>query len=160
MFAWLDQYSSALSTIASLGLLVVWIFYAQLAFNGILKQRRPRILINQVKGRDLNAEVIIANMSEQKIFIQLLLARVSADGEEYTRAITDVYIYDDDDSSRIAERDTSQGPLNPGASLQLGSFHQVAERVARGSGETCPWHFMELRVVFFYGSATSVVAAL
>src|SRR5699024_7141079 len=87
MFAWLDQYSSALSTIASLGLLVVWIFYAQLAFNGILKQRRPRILINQVKGRDLNAEVIIANMSEQKIFIQLLLARVSADGEEYTRAI-------------------------------------------------------------------------
>lgn len=159
MLDWINQHSESLSVLGNLGLLAVWIFYAQLALSGILKQRRPRILINQIKGRDLDAEIIIANMSEQKIYIQLLLALISTEDEEYTHAITDVYIYDDDNPDQISQRSSTQGPLNAGGYMHLGSFRQVAARVARGSGEQPLWGFMELRLVFFYGSASSVVAA-
>jgi hypothetical protein len=159
VFDWLNQYSRVLIALADVGVLLVWLFYAQLALNGILKNRRPRILINQVKGRDMNAEVIVANMSEQKIFVQMLLAAVQVDGEQYTHAITDAYVADDDDPERISERTSTQGPLAPGTVLEMGSFHQVARRLSRGASDETSWQSIELRIIFFHGSTSAAVMA-
>lgn len=159
MLPWIDQHSSSLTVIASFGTLAVWVFYAQILLNNVLQQRRPRVLINVGKGRDIDAEIIVANMSQDKIFIQLLLAVVRDDDGEFTRAITDVKIYDDDDTERVTERATSQGPLSPGSYLRLGSFRHVAQQVSPGAREQAPWQTLEVRLIFFYGSTSTVVAA-
>lgn len=159
MLAWISQHSGVLTVIINFGMLVVWAVYAQILLNSVMQQRRPRVLINQGKGRDLDAEIIVANMSHDKIFVQLLLAVVQADDDEFTRAITDVITYNDDDTEQVAERDTSQGPLSPGNYLSLGTFRQVARRASPGTREQNPWQSLEVRLIFFYGSNPTVVAA-
>src|SRR5699024_5580917 len=72
--------------------------------------------------------------------------------------ITDVYFYADDDSERITERTTSQGPLSAGGDLRLGSFRQIARQVTSDLHDP-PWQALKIRLVFFYGNRASAVAA-
>lgn len=159
MFDWINQHNNELTALANIGTLVVWLFYAQLALNGIIKQRRPRVLINQIKGQDLNAELIIVNMGEHKIYNQLLLAVVSTDDQSYTSAVTDAYIYDDEAPGEITDRTTVQGALDSGNTMNMGTFNQVAQRVSCNTDKLSRWRSLELRLIFFAGSESSVVAA-
>lgn len=155
MLSWITQHGDTLALLINFGMLAVWVFYAQILLNSFMQQNRPRVLINVGKGRDLDAEILVANMSQDKIFVQLLLAVVRTNDDEFTRAITDVRVYDDDDAEEVTKRDTSQGPMSPGSYLRLGSFRHVARRVSPGSEKQS----LEVRLIFFYGSNSTVVAA-
>lgn len=159
MLSWISQHSDTLGVLANLGMLAVWVLYAQLLLNSVIKQRRPRVLINEGKGRDLDAEIIIANMSDEKIYIQLLIALVDTDENKFTHTITDVYVYDDDNNDQVSERTTSQGPLGAGQDMHLGTFRRVMQQVSPGVTERQPWRALEIRLVFFYGSKSTPIAA-
>lgn len=137
MLHWVSQHSDALLVAINVGVLAVWVFYAQLLLGSLRRQRRARLLINEVKGRDMDAEIIVANMSAEVIFVQMLMAIVVSDGEEFTHTITDVYVEPDEVSDQPAERHTSQGPLASGDCMHLGSFRRIARLVSPGpNGET------------------------
>ena len=69
----------AISAIASVLTLFVWVFYAQLLYNGYVRQRRPRIIINRGKGvEEAEALCLISNMSNEAIYIQHLVAVLHA----------------------------------------------------------------------------------
>ena len=47
MLEWLSNNSNWITPATSIGTLLVWIFYAQLLYNGYSRQTRPRLLINR-----------------------------------------------------------------------------------------------------------------
>lgn len=161
MFDWLNAHSSALQVVANFGMLAVWLFYAQLLLSSLRRERRSRLLINQGKGEDAEAEILVANMSRESVFVEMLLAVLATDrGEVCTRPITDVNLHQDDDPSLRTYRTTSQGPLHSGGYMRLGTFGRIAQWVSRSDGKAPRWHSLEIRVIFFYGSEDTPLAAL
>lgn len=52
---WLNENAQAISAVASIFTLFVWVFYAQLLYNGYVRQRRPRVIINRGQGTGVDA---------------------------------------------------------------------------------------------------------
>lgn len=98
-------------------------------------------------------------MSQSGIFIQLLLAVVEADGERFSRSITDISVREEGHGSERTRRATTQGPLSAGSYIALGSFRQIAQWVSPDSREYSRWQSLEIRVIFFYGTDYAPVAA-
>lgn len=71
---WLNQNSGAISAVTGILTLMIWVFYAQLLYNGYVRQRRPRIIINRGSGKNLSSLCLISNMSAEAIFVQHIIA--------------------------------------------------------------------------------------
>ena len=71
---WLNDNAQAISAVASICTLFVWVFYAQLLYNGYVRQRRPRVIINRGKGIGVDSICLISNMSSEAIYVQHLVA--------------------------------------------------------------------------------------
>lgn len=153
MLDWLNQNSQLINVAINAGMLCVWLLYAHLLLSSYRRQRRPRVLINQIKGCDLDSELLLCNMSEESIFIQGLLAVVEADnGSATTRALTDVEVHNDEDHAGETRRVTTQGPLAAGSYMRLGSFQQLMGYIEPQASDISHWKVLELRLIFIYGS--------
>lgn len=151
MLDWISQHHKLLSLIVSFGTLLIWLVYAQLLYLGFRRQRRPRLIINRGKKKDINALCIISNMSAEPIFIEYIIATLETSRGRIVMDVTDFeqqYSNDDDldsneeekrksrrvlNESRVSEN-TRQGPLGSGDFLHIGTFYDLILRMARDEG--------------------------
>lgn len=158
MFEWISQHKGVLNVIISLGTLFLSLVYAQLLYWGFRRQRRPRLLINRGKKRDIEALCIISNMSAESIFLEYIVADLEtsrgtltvdvtdrkqqysegdeARGDDHHRSGRD---HDDDDHDPRHDRrdhhyDTRQGPLDSGDFLHIGTFSGLIASIAELEG--------------------------
>lgn len=162
---WISDHAQAINAIAGVLTLFVWVFYAQLLYNGYVRQRRARLIINRGQGKDIDSLCLISNMSAEAIFIQHIVVRIETTQEPLLLDVSD-YQQSNDDGQ--AEYRSHQGPLSSGGYLHIGSFKELIQRVAedhdieldghRPSGELT-FKAIELRVIAIYGSEDQPVGA-
>lgn len=126
---WLNENAQAISAVASIFTLFVWVFYAQLLYNGYVRQRRPRVIINRGQGTGVDAICLISNMSSEAIYIQHLVAVLHTQNHSYN---LDVVEYQQRSSEQHENRyRTHQGPLASGDYLNIQSFGDIVNRLKR-----------------------------
>lgn len=152
---WLNDNAQAISAVASICTLFVWIFYAQLLYNGYARQRRPRVIINRGKGTGVEAICLISNMSIEAIYVQHLVAVLHTQKRSYS---LDVVEYQQSGGEQHeASYCTHQGPLASGDYLNIQSFGDIVNQVKEY------WEIndnllyeqsiqLEIRVIAIYGS--------
>lgn len=152
---WLNENAQAISAVASIFTLFVWVFYAQLLYNGYVRQRRPRVIINRGQGTGVDAICLISNMSSEAIYIQHLVAVLHTQNHSYN---LDVVEYQQRSSEQHENRyRTHQGPLASGDYLNIQSFGDILNQVkAYWEIEDDLLHKqdlkLEIRVIAIYGS--------
>ncbi|GEN26831.1 hypothetical protein HVA01_04770 [Halovibrio variabilis] len=152
---WLNDNAQAISAVASICTLFVWIFYAQLLYNGYVRQRRPRVIINRGKGIGIEAICLISNMSSEAIYIQHLVAVLHIHQRSYSLDVVE-YQQQEDQQHNTRYR-THQGPLASGGYLHIQSFGGIVEQVKRYwdiDDELLhePNIQLEIRAIAIYGS--------
>ncbi|CEP36323.1 MULTISPECIES: hypothetical protein [Halomonadaceae] len=152
---WLNDNAQAISAVASICTLFVWVFYAQLLYNGYVRQRRPRVIINRGKGIGVDAICLISNMSSEAIYVQHLVAVLHTQKRSYS---LDVVEYQQHGGKhQEADYRTHQGPLASGDYLNIQSFGDIVKQVKDY------WEIddnllqeqniqLEIRVIAIYGS--------
>lgn len=159
MLEWISRHSNILSVITNAGMLVVWLVYAQILLSSFLRQRKPRVIINRGRGRDLDAEIMVSNMSQEAVLILCLQAVIETDSGSFVRTVTDVRSHDEHDPAGKTYPVTSQGPLASGSYMRLGSFRKVAEWASPGAEHGEAWRTFGIRVIFLYGSEDHPICA-
>lgn len=163
MLEWLSDNKEWITPATSIGTMLVWVFYAQLLYNGYSRQTRPRLLINRgVSDEGLDSPCLICNMSREAIYVYFILVFLDNSEEPVLVPVTDCEEEARrDDPSPLGSR-TRQGPLDPGKCIELLSFRIILERAARQAGieldkgkpvdpEIEIWA-LEFHVVCIYGS--------
>ncbi len=103
-------------------------------FHSYHRQRRPRVLINKgVGGEDLDSPCLICNMSQESIFIYFFMARLTTSQGCHFSAVTDGET-DASGDRTLRSSWTRQGPLASGECLDVFSFRQILDHVAREAG--------------------------
>ncbi|TVP49364.1 MAG: hypothetical protein EA345_06790 [Halomonas sp.] len=159
---WLNDNAQAISAVASVCTLFVWIFYAQLLYNGYIRQRRPRVIINRGKGIGAEALCLISNMSSEAIYIQHLVAVLHTSNGSYSLDVVE-YQQQGDEDEEVSYR-THQGPLASGDYLHIQSFGNIVDQVQQY------WHIkddevhgrdvqLEIRAIAIYGSEDMPIGA-
>ncbi|MGC3873658.1 hypothetical protein ACPF7Z_10350 [Halomonas sp. GXIMD04776] len=143
MFDWISQNSKVLTFFTNFGMLIIWLAYAQLLYMGFRRQRRPRLIINRGKRKDIDALCIISNMSAEAIFIEYIIAELKTSEGTITMDVTDFdQEYEEGDEEKqdnpyslgSVRENTRQGPLESGNFLHIGSFSELIKRLARDEG--------------------------
>lgn len=127
MLDFISNNSSAISALANVIMVLVWVIYLQLMLNGIVRQRRSSLIISSSLKSDAAARCFISNMSEGSFHIQNLTARIKKDGEDLLSDITEPAA---DNHTR-----SFQTPLSHGEALELGSFDELLERFSVEHGD-------------------------
>lgn len=159
---WLNDHAQAISAVASVCTLFVWLFYAQLLYNGYVRQRRPRIIVNRGKGVGTDALCLISNMSSEAIYIQHLVAVLHTPEGAYPLDIVEYQQQSGEENE--ACYCTHQGPLPSGDYLHIQTFGSIVQQLARY------WKLddallqeqtlmLEIRVIAIYGSEDMPVGA-
>lgn len=159
---WLNDNGQAISAITSILTLFVWFFYAQLLYNGYVRQRRPRVIINRGLGTGQNALCLISNMSSESIYIQHVVALLHTSEDTY---MVDVAEYQEEkDEQQEKSIRSHQGPLASGDYLHMQRFADIAEQI-RASWQLDHDIFeqaklqLEIRVIAIYGSEDRPIGA-
>lgn len=189
MFDWISQHKEVLSVLISIGTLIIWLIYAQLLYLGFRRQRRPRIIINRGKRKDIDALCIISNMSAESVFIEYIIAELETSHGTIVMDMTDYeQTYEEGDEKgeedagenagdhkqrrtltygRVDEN-TRQGPLESGGFLHIGSFSDVIKHLARDEGiemdghrptGDLEFHRLTIRLITIYGPEDMPVGA-
>lgn len=164
MFEWIEQNTRLLSLAVNAGMLIVWLFYAQLLFSNYRRSRRPRIIINQGIGSGLSAHCLISNMSQEPIFVECIVAALDTEAGTQIDSVTEYEHAGDDTKVPTLHDRTGQGPLKTGEYLDLGTFEEIAGRVMRNKSagqraDAGSLQAIELYVVAIYGPDDSPVGA-
>nr|WP_299243530.1 hypothetical protein [uncultured Halomonas sp.] len=177
MIEWISQNSKVLNFFTNLGVLLVWLGYAQLLYLGFKRQRRPRLIINRGKRKDIDALCIISNMSAESIFIEYIIADLETSEGTITMDITDFdQEYEEGDEDReqrssslgTVSENTRQGPLASGDFLHIGTFSHLIERLARDEGIEMDGHrpkgdlrfqHLTIRLIGVYGPEDMPIGA-
>lgn len=126
------------------------------------------ILINRGAERSLSARCLVTNMSRDPIYIQSVIVRIVAEDGEHKAYITDA-----EDIRRSGEGSdwkvlTRQGPVQPGAMFDMGSYASVLDYAADVCfGETSfassklaqSTRLFEISVLGVYGSEDLLIGA-
>lgn len=184
MLDWISQHSKALGVFTNFGTLLIWLVYAQLLYLGFRRQRRPRLIINRGRKKDIDALCIISNMSAESIFIEYIIAELKTSEGTITMDVTDFeqeYSEEDDPRNADDERqrrtltpgnvgeNTRQGPLDSGGFLHIGTFDGLIKRLARDEGIEMAGHrpknqdlqfeCLTIRIIGVYGPEDMPVGA-
>lgn len=152
---WLNDNAQAISAVASICTLFVWVFYAQLLYNGYVRQRRPRIIINRGKGVGTEALCLISNMSSEAIYVQHLVAVLHTQEHSHELDVVE-YQQQSTEDDKVDYR-THQGPLASGDYIHIQSFSAIIKQLQQH------WNIeqqaleqqglqLEIRVIAIYGS--------
>ncbi|NIC07342.1 hypothetical protein [Billgrantia bachuensis] len=182
MFDWLSQHGDNISVLTDIGTLLVWVVYAQLLYFSFRRQRRPRLLINRGRKKDIDALCIISNMSAEPVFIQHVIAELETSRGIVCVDVTDrteSYSGDDEsrrecgssltaDSSPIVRDGSHQGPLGPGNFVHIDSFGALTKRLAYDGGfemegihprNGVVFRSLTIRIICIYGSEDLPIGA-
>ena len=162
---WLNDNAQAISAVASICTLFVWVFYAQLLYNGYVRQRRPRVIINRGRGTGVDAICLISNMSSEAIYIQHLVAVLHTQKGSYSLDVVEYQQHRGEEQREAQQKGepqetsyrTHQGPLASGDYLNIQSFGDIVNQVKEY------WEIddkqlqeqniqLEIRVIAIYGS--------
>lgn len=132
----MDAYLPIISTLATVGSLLVWMVYARLLYISFRHHEQPLIIIHQAHGHGLGSSTLVINLSREAVHIVLVQLLVRVDGRMVTlpmgeyRAVTG-----EDESDRAVENVMKEGPLRPGDYLSLGGFHGILRAAAKVPGD-------------------------
>lgn len=128
---WIGENSYWIMPLTSIGTLLVWVFYAQLLYNGYTRQRRPRLLINQGVGEEgLDSPCLICNMSSEAIYVYFMMVSLETSEKSVFVPITDCEHPAGREIPETLNARTRQGPLASGRCLEVSSFRGVLEHAA------------------------------
>lgn len=125
----LAEHATLANAMASFGMLLVWLFYAQLLLSNYRRQLRPKILINQGFGTSLNSRCFVANMSKEAIHLDVICGELETESTRHTAPITDREPPPEEATSQ--HQGAGQGPLQSGESRDIGSFRDLMYQIAR-----------------------------
>ncbi|OHV09690.1 hypothetical protein [Kushneria phosphatilytica] len=150
VWSWITANATVFSGLTSVGMLLIWGIYLQLILHNFRMQRRPQIIINRGRGRDINSLCLISNMSQEAVFIETIFAQLETSRGSWFIDITDIV---DEHAGRHDQQNqtgadthslsqmTHQGPLNKGQYMESGTFGLLIRRIAETNGlelnETC-----------------------
>lgn len=127
MWDWLQQNSGAISSLATLATLIVWIGYFQVLLNGYRHRMRPRILINRGGGRNIDARCVLSNMSAEPIYIEAIVISMKEQDEDQICSLSDFEIRSPDQSDPRVKM--LQGPLDSAEMVDIGSYREILQQV-------------------------------
>lgn len=169
---WLSQHAGVLRFFSGAGHTLIWLLFLQLMYLKFRSKRRPRLLINLDKKKGLDSLCIISNMGAEPIYIEYIVAELET---SQGTLIQDVTALDQGCDGNAAEdapgslrQATRQGPLASGHFLHIGSFGELAVRLARANGidmhgyRPCgAWQFYSLtiRLIVTHGPESQLVGA-
>lgn len=143
LWQWITENASTFSGITSVGMLIIWAIYLQLLLHNFRMQRRPQIIINRGKGRDINSVCLFSNMSKQSVFIDLVMARITTSKRQWLCNVTDIV----DDTGQPVSIDrhdkgrdinlhefTRQGPMVSGDYMEAGTFGNMIRQAGFAGG--------------------------
>ncbi|WP_180901804.1 hypothetical protein [Martelella soudanensis] len=132
MWGWINDNAAAISAVASIATLMIWVIYLQMLFSGFREGRRAKILINRGGSPTLNGHCLVANMSAKAIFIDAVLLDFSVNDEagrrHFSYSLSNLTFEDDNASDPRAK--LFQGPLAAAEHLDLGTFRTLIERMS------------------------------
>jgi hypothetical protein len=171
--SWFAEHAALVANMASMAMLLVWVFYTALFYRDFRQQRMPLIVLHQAHGHGLESSCLLVNMSKQPIHVLCVMMAARTENDEVTMRITN--------STRVSPVQTShkkvqdlikQGPLPTGYFLDLGSFQEMLERVnlvaaqdpaaEEAPGETLrrQVHEVEIRVIALHGAYQDPIGAV
>lgn len=159
---WIAQNKDIITTLTSIGTLLVWVVYLQVFMSSYRRQLRATLLITRGAGDGLDARCFLSNMSAGAVYVESVMVTVGTASAEAVRHVTDIR----DARGQVAEeagRWTRQGPLDSGESRDLGAFRDLV-RQALPPGSTAEEADAALRsitvkVICVYGSEDLPVGA-
>ncbi|GHB15578.1 hypothetical protein [Modicisalibacter luteus] len=177
MLNWISQHSQALGVVTNFGTLIIWLVYAQLLYFGFRRQRRPQVIINRGRKRDVDALCIISNMSAEAIFVEYIIVELKTSRGTVTMDVTDFNQKanqgDDPDSvvgqelGKVSDY-TREGPLASGDFMHIGTFSDLVHRLAGEAGiemqgyrpksDLC-LQSLTIRLIGIYGSEDRPIGA-
>jgi hypothetical protein len=129
-----SEYSEAISALANVGILLVWLVYAQLLYLNFSRQRKPKININQINGYDLeSSECVISNLSQEPVQIECILLVITLFDHSIVFNVTEKQGEEVNPSSESVDRLTRQVTLSPGAYVSIGKIQTLLDRIVGGS---------------------------
>ena len=180
MLDWFAKHSDVLTVFTNIGTLLIWLVYAQLLYFGFRRQRRPRLIINRSRRKDINALCIISNMSAEAVFLEYIIVELKTSQGTIIMDVTDYeQARSEDSAEQPAESKTqgaptrvnqssNQGPLASGGYLHIGSFDALIKRMAQEAGIEMEGHrpkgelqfeALRIRLIGIYGSEDAPIGA-
>ncbi|ODN71039.1 hypothetical protein [Methylobrevis pamukkalensis] len=147
---WIASNSDAVSALTSAGTLVVWLVYLQVFISSYRSSLRATLVITRGAGEGLAARCLLANMSSGAVYVSSVQIRLALEGGDVAGAVTNI----------DTEGTTRQGPLEAGASRDLGSFGDlVRQAFAAAARPPSSFRRMTVEAVGIYGSEDLPVGA-
>ncbi len=129
MLDWLAENNAALNVILNAAMLVVWLIYLQVFLGTYLLARKPRLIVNRAGGNDLDAVILVSNMSQEPVYVQNLYCTVHTSDGSFSATITDrevIQKHGKDQPNGV----TNHGPLSRGQFMSVGTFGKLLEITA------------------------------
>jgi hypothetical protein len=79
---WLKDHAELVSAMATVLMTIAWVTYAQFGIITYIRQRKPRIVIDQTADHSLNTRFVIVNLSELPVYISGIMICVRRGGQE------------------------------------------------------------------------------
>jgi hypothetical protein len=161
LLPWLNKNAALLSSLASLLMVAIWIFYAYLFHRDFKGRYNPQVIIHQAPDTGLDSLCIIVNLGQQMINLVAVTAVAHTDDGRIAREITQYRRTSSDwDNDWQLRSVLKQGPLASGEPLHLGSFQEILDDMAirvedrdGGDGAGGEKSFtLEIRGIFYVGS--------
>lgn len=159
---WLMEYAQPITAFATVGLLIVWIVYAQMFYQDYTRRLRPRIIVDQMSGPGTSASCTLANLSAECVYIECVLATVFVDDVEHTAVIREQgAISSSEQPSLQIVSQMRQGPLGRGQLIVIGAIEDLVRDAAGQGGdeEAKSVRYLDIRVVATMSSEDNPVGA-
>ena len=160
----MTEHAEVLSALTSVGLLAVWMFYAQLFYKGYKRQRRPRIIIDQMSGPGTESTCVLTNLSKEPVYLESVIAVARTGDSVLSATVTDhepVSSVDQGEHQIVALM--RQGPLSPTDLIAVGTIEDLARRAVESGGEAdqlmAHLETLEVRVVATMSSEDNAIGA-
>lgn len=124
---WLSENLSLIQTITAVVTAFIWLTYLQIIVSGLVRQRRSVLSLNRGGGEGMAAHLLLTNLGAEPLYIRNVLMTLHTDNSTRDVFLTDRREYGPDDLADPL-KGTLQGPLEPGAYLDLGTATNIFDR--------------------------------
>ncbi|ETX27196.1 hypothetical protein [Roseivivax isoporae] len=133
MFDWMTANSDALTLVANLGMVGVWLIYLNVFLVGFTRQNRTVLHISRAAADDRRGRCLITNMGAQNVYLLAVIVDLETEDGHSRALVTDREEFSKEDFDDLLQR-TLQGPLGSGEARDIGSFEDLARRAQMRRG--------------------------
>lgn len=131
---WVADHSQLISALTGMGTLLVWVIYLQVFVSSYRRQLRATLLITRGPGDGLAARCFVTNMSAGPVYVQSVLVALETPTTTFLMPATETQDEEQRAYSLPLER-TRQGPLQPAAIRDIGSFEHLMAPALHEAGD-------------------------